>query len=114
MLKARSIFALPSSFSILVAGALVSGCGGASVSSICDEAFECGSLTKVEYDECIADGERTQAEAEKAGCSAEFQSAVECGANKGTCTNGQFSAQGVCDAEWGEFQACTNSAGSAD
>ena len=120
MLKARSIFALPFSSFVLIAAAVLSGCGGGggggdvgvSATSVCDRARACGSLSEAGYNACVADGEHTQSEADAAGCSAEFQALVECGVNEGICSNGQFSAQGVCDVEYGTFKACTGSAGS--
>lgn len=105
MVKARLGSSLLLSSFALITAVLSAGCGGGGAASLCDAAFDCGSLSKTEYDDCIADFERLQKEAEQTGCSTQFDAAITCAEDEGTCKAGQFSAF-TCNNQWQAFETC--------
>lgn len=82
------------------------GCTVASAAGTCDAAFECGSFNQAQYDACVVDAQRFEITAEKTGCDAQFQAAIDCSDREGICSNGMYTAY-TCDPEWQKFKACT-------
>jgi len=98
-----SFFSLVSFTAVLAVSA--TGCGKPGATSTCDAAFDCGSLTKAQYDACVVEAEQFEITANKTGCVAQFQAVIDCGEAEGICSNGQYSAY-TCDNEWQAFQFC--------
>ena len=99
---------LPFALVSLVVSVAVSatGCSVPDGTSTCDAAFECGSLSKTQYDACVADAQRYEITAQKTGCDTQFQAVIDCGEEEGICSNGKYSAS-TCDNEWQAFKVCS-------
>lgn len=82
------------------------GCSVGSATGTCDAALDCGSLNQAQYEACLVDAQRYEITAEKTGCDAQFQAAVDCSDREGICSNGMYTAY-TCDPEWQKFKACT-------
>jgi hypothetical protein len=100
--RLRAIF--PLTIVSLLTGALTMGCGGATVEDVCNT---CPANSK-DVASCISEGNSAQADAEKAGCGAEFQAEVDCAHEKATCDAGGHLKVDVCDAESNAVDKCGN------
>jgi hypothetical protein len=88
---------------LLASGAVVTGCGGASVSSLCDDVCACTTCTTAEHDSCVTQGEQLQATADKAGCSGQFDDVLSCSHANAKCSGG---SEKTCEPQLNAFDAC--------
>lgn len=88
---------------LLAFGAVVTGCGGASISTICDDECACRTCTAADHQRCVDDGEQLQAGADKIGCSSEFDDLLSCAHDHASCTS---SNEKECGAQITAFDTC--------
>lgn len=76
------------------------GCGGASISDLCQQACDCSSeCNEQELDECIQNGEALEKAAGDLGCSSAFDDYIACLDDNLVCEDGEASVKGACAAE---------------
>jgi hypothetical protein len=100
--------------SFMAATALLSALGGLSVGGcgtapedICDLYCECQGCNAKERQKCLDDGEAAVADAEKRGCSSQYDDYLACVAREAECRNGNTFQFDGCDIEQEAIYACT-------
>jgi hypothetical protein len=83
------------------------GCGGASVSSLCEDICACQRCTTNDLKTCQDQGSAAADAADAAGCSSQFSDAVSCSSAHVSCKSGQAAADG-CDAEFTALSKCSS------
>jgi hypothetical protein len=80
---------------VLCSATVLTGCG-TSVADLCDEMCDCEDCSDADYDECVAQGEEIEEDAEKVGCGDEFADYVDCIVDSASCEDGRFRADTDC------------------
>lgn len=99
---AAAIFTLALSSGVMSA----TGCGGASVSSLCEDVCACQRCTSNDLATCKDKGSAASDAADSAGCGSQFADAVSCTSAHVSCKSGQVVAEG-CDTEFAALSKCS-------
>ena len=96
-------------FTLALASGVASatGCGGTSVTTLCDDVCACQRCTSNDLQACQDKGSAAADAADAAGCSSEFADAVTCTSAHVSCKNDRVTAEG-CDAELNALTKCSN------
>jgi hypothetical protein len=95
---------------VLGSGLVVMGCGGASVSDICELICTCNPCTDADRKECESEGEAAKKEAESAGCGSAFGDALTCFHDHASC-NDENAASDACSSRFDALEACVEGGG---
>ena len=82
------------------------GCGGTSVTTLCDDVCACQRCTSNDLQACQDKGSAAADAADAAGCSSEFADAVTCTSAHVSCKGDQVVAEG-CEAELKALSQCS-------
>ena len=110
MLVFRVRALLPLSAFVLLSSVLAPGCGGnggsGTVESVCGKCSS-DSLDIVQH--CIKEATDAQSRAESVGCGAQFDAAIQCEDEKGTCKSDGKLDPAACKTENDAFESCAGS-----
>lgn len=93
----RSIFAVVSA-ALIASAAAASGCGGASVESLCQRACDCESCGPNDLAECKSELDASQQAAAAAHCEALYETQLDCYDARFVCLNDNVEVEG-CEVE---------------
>ena len=97
-----AIFTLALSSGVVAA----TGCGGVSVSSLCEDVCACQRCTSNDLKTCEDKGHAASDAADAVGCSSQFSAAVACSSAHVSCKSGKAAADG-CDVELAALSKCS-------
>jgi hypothetical protein len=107
MLISRVRALLPFTAFVLFASVLAPGCGGSAgsgtIESVCGK---CSSDSPDTVQHCIKEATEAQSAAESGGCGAEFEAAIQCLDEKGTCKSDGKLDPAACKSENEAFESC--------
>lgn len=83
------------------------GCGGASVSSLCEEFCACQRCTSNDQNDCEVAGQSASDKAEAAGCSSQFDDVVSCATTRVSCDSKVAVVKG-CEVEQAALEKCSS------
>ncbi|MFO0759757.1 MAG: hypothetical protein U0359_24935 [Byssovorax sp.] len=90
----------------MLGGFISGGCGGVSVSSICDEICACESCTSNDRADCEKAGGEAEKQASDAGCGSEFDDFLSCVKDNVHCKSGHTTFDG-CNTQLSALDACS-------
>jgi hypothetical protein len=87
--------------------ATAAGCGGVSTASLCADICACQRCTSNDLAACEAQGDKSSAEADAAGCTSQFDDLVTCAGAQVSCKNDRATFDG-CDAQQTALSKCSS------
>lgn len=106
---------MKNAFLLSLAGLLVvlfTGCDF--TQKYCERAVDCMGEEVFTVDECVSASDQAAADAETAGCDAEYDDYSTCSYKKSECTDSVYSAGTDCDAEYTALVDCLTAAASGE
>jgi hypothetical protein len=96
-------------FTLALAGGVTTaaGCGGSSISSLCEDICACARCTSNDLQACEDKGTKASDDAAAAGCGSEFDDAVTCAGAHVSCQSGNQVGTTGCDAELAALSKCS-------
>jgi hypothetical protein len=89
----------------LGAGLVLAACGTPSPSSICDEICDCQGCKESEQEDCVADLEKAEGDAEDKGCGDAYDAYASCLGDDAQCDGDRYDA-GACQGASASLAAC--------
>jgi hypothetical protein len=80
----------------LLAALVAAGCVG-QVRDICQRECECEACSDEDYDDCVEDGKRVEADSKAAGCQTEFEAYSDCADANLVCEGNNSRVNGCFD-----------------
>src|SRR5262245_37795055 len=99
---------------MLVLAMVLVGAGGGGCSSgdvFCETLCECQQCSDDAEQACKTDLSSTRSYARSAGCEEEYEAYIDCGTDRGTCTENNYAFQEACSAEYEAFSLCLGGGG---
>src|SRR3954468_21592480 len=88
---------------LVASGAGITGCGGPSVSTVCDDICACTKCADADRQKCISEGNAARDEVDKIGCSSEFEDELSCFHANISCTT---DTSKICPTEAAALKRC--------
>ena len=107
-MKNKSYSLVAAFFTLALVGGVTTatGCGGASIASLCEDICACARCTSNDLQACQDKGNKASDDASAAGCGSEFDDAVTCAGAHVSCQGDKAGATG-CDAELAALSKCS-------
>lgn len=108
-MKNTSFRVVAAIFTLALASSSVAatGCGGSSISNLCDEVCACERCTSNDLQTCQDNGNAAAKAADAAGCSDQFADLVACSTEHVSCQDSQALSDG-CSSELTALSKCSN------